>query len=127
VRRKVKGKSELFLLGRFPELSVLQARGKAGVLHASVTDGKNVAQAKRSEKAELTLGELFDEHVERHLKRSRKTWQVQQENIERYFGPWKNHKLSAITREDVELLHGSLGKKRGHYSANRALDLLRAA
>jgi len=127
VRRKVKGKSELFLLGRFPELSVEQARAKAGGFHAAVTDGKNAAQAKRAEKAELTVGELFDEYVERHLKKSRKTWEVQQENIERYFGPWKNHKLSAITREDVELLHGAIGKKRGHYSANRALDLLRAA
>ncbi len=127
VRRKVKGKSELFLLGRFPELTVEQARAKAGGFHAAVTEGKNVVEAKRAEKAELTLGELFDEYIERHLKKSRKTWQVQQENIERYFGPWKNHKLSAITREDVELLHGSLGRKRGHYSANRALDLLRAA
>ncbi len=127
VRRKVKGKSELFLLGRFPELTIEQARAKAGGFHASVTEGKNVAQAKRAEKAELTIGELFEEYVERHLKKSRKTWQAQQENIERYFGPWKNHKLSAITREDVELLHGALGKKRGHYSANRALDLLRAA
>lgn len=127
VRRKVKGKSELFLLGRFPELTVEQARAKAGGFHASVTDGKNVAEAKRAEKAELTLGELFEDYVERHLRKSRKTWQVQQENIDRYFGPWKNHKLSAITREDVELLHGALGRKRGHYSANRAIDLLRAA
>jgi len=55
VRRKVKGKSELFLLGRFPELSVEQARAKAGGFHAAVTDGKNAAQAKRAEKAELTV------------------------------------------------------------------------
>lgn len=127
VRRKIKGKSELFLLGRFPELTVEQARAKAGGFHAAVTDGKNAAQAKRVERAEATLGELFDEYVENHLKKSRKTWKAQQENIDRYFVHWKNYKLSSITRADVEQLHISLGKKRGHYAANRALDLLRAA
>ena len=127
VRRKVKGRSELFQLGRYPELSVEQARAKAGGFHAAVTDGKNAAQAKRAERAELTLGELFEEYVEKHLKKSRKGWKAQQENIDRYFEIWKNHKLSAITRNDVELLHGAIGRKRGQYAANRALDLLRAA
>lgn len=127
VRRKVKGRSELFLLGRYPELSVEQARAKAGGFHAAVTDGKNVAQAKRAERAELTLGELFEEYVEKHLKKSRKGWKAQQDNIDRYFDHWKNHKLSSITQNDVELLHGVIGRKRGQYAANRMLDLLRAA
>ncbi|MBX9771916.1 MAG: site-specific integrase, partial [Candidatus Obscuribacterales bacterium] len=127
VRRKIKGKSELFLLGRFPELSVEQARAKSGAFHAAVTDGKNIAQAKRAERAELSLGELFDAYVENHLKKSRKTWQAQLENIDRSFSHWKNHKLSSITRADVEHLHMSIGRKRGHYAANRVIDLLRAA
>lgn len=127
VRRKIKGKSELFLLGRFPELSVEQARAKSGAFHAAVTDGKNIAQAKRAERAELSLGELFDAYVENHLKKSRKTWQAQLENFDRSFSHWKNHKLSSITRADVEHLHMSIGRKRGHYAANRAIDLLRAA
>lgn len=126
VRRKVKGKSELFTLGRFPELTVEQARAKASGFHSALTDGKNLVEARRAERAELTLGELFEEYLERHLKKSRKTWKVLDDNFNRYFGPWKNHKLSAITRSDVEQLHANLGQSRGKYAANRALDLLRA-
>ncbi len=126
VRRKVKGKSELYMLGRFPELSVEQARAKAGGFHAAITDGKNVAEARRAERAELTLGELFNEYLERHLKKSRKTWKVLEDNFERYFGPWKNHRLSVITRADVERIHKDIGRTRGKYAANRAVDLIRA-
>ncbi len=126
VRRKVKGRSELYTLGRFPELTVEQARAKAGAFHSAVTDGKNLVEARRAERAEHTLGELFDEYMERHLKKSRKTWKVVEDNFQRIFGHWKNHRLSAITRTDVERLHYSIGQSRGRYAANRALDLLRA-
>jgi len=126
VRRKVKGRSELYVLGRFPELTVEKARAKAGAFHSAVTDGKNLVEARRAERAEHTLGELFDEYMERHLKKSRKTWKVLEDNFNRYFGHWKNHRLSAITRVDVEKLHHSIGQSRGRYAANRALDLLRA-
>jgi integrase len=126
VRRKVKGRSELYALGRYPELTIEQARAKAGAFHSAVTDGKNLVEARRAERAELTLGELFDEYMERHLKKRRKTWAEMEESFQRYFGAWKNHRLSSITRSDVEKLHRTIGQSRGRYSANRALDLLRA-
>ena len=126
VRRKVKGRSELYALGRFPELSVEQARAKAGGFHSALTEGKSPTQARRAERAEFTLGELFNEYLERHLKKSRKGWKEQELNFERNFGPWRSHKLSTISKSDIEKLHGSIGSKRGQYAANRAIDLLRA-
>lgn len=126
VRRKIKGKSELFVLGRFPELSVEQARAKAGGFHSAITDGRNVVQARRAERAELTLGELFQEYLERHLQKSRKRWKDQVQSFELNFRHWKNHKLSVITRSDVESLHTAIGRTRGRYAANRSVDLLRA-
>ncbi|HEY9792170.1 MAG TPA: integrase family protein [Candidatus Obscuribacterales bacterium] len=126
VRRKVKGKSELYMLGRFPELTVEQARAKASGFHSALTDGKNLIEARRADRAELSLGELFEIYLEQHLKKSRKTWKVLQQNFVRDYGHWKNHKLSAITRADVERLHAVIGQRRGRYAANRAIDLLRA-
>ncbi len=126
VRRKVKGRSELYTLGRFPELSIEQARAKASGFHSALAEGKNMVQARRTEKSELTLGDLFQEYLDRHLKKSRKTWQVLEKNFERDFGSWKNHKLSVISSGDVEKLHRSIGANRGTYAANRAVDLLRA-
>ncbi|HAM57523.1 MAG TPA: hypothetical protein DCQ64_19770 [Candidatus Rokubacteria bacterium] len=39
---------------------------------------------------------------------------------------WRNRRLSDLTREDVAELHARVGRDRGHYTANRALALLRA-
>jgi len=126
VRRKYQGKSERLFIGRFPELSVEQARAKASEFHSSLSAGKNLAQARRGEFAELTLGELFKEYLERHAKKSRKTWEEIEKHFDRVFSPWKPRKLRSIVRDDVEKLHKNIANTRGRYSANRALELLSA-
>lgn len=126
VRRKHKGKSERFFLGRFPELSVEQARDKAADFHASLAKGKNLAEARRAEFAEPTLGELFGQYLERHAKKSRKTWEEMEKQFERSFSGWRSRKLSSILKEDVDKLHQMIADTRGPYAANRALELLRA-
>jgi integrase len=126
VRRKIKGRSERLLLGRFPELSVEVARTKAMQFHSALTDGKNLAEARRGELAELTLGELFQAYLDKHAKKSRKTWEIIEHDFDRNFADWKTRKLSSITQEDVEKLHGQIADSRGKYAANRALELIRA-
>ncbi len=42
----------------------------------------------------MTLGELFDEYVQRHAQKSCKTWNVIVQSFERDFQPWKTRKLS---------------------------------
>jgi integrase len=126
VRRKVKGRSERLLLGRFPDLSVELARTKAMQFHSALTDGKNLVEARRGELAELTLGELFQSYLDKHAKKSRKTWQIIEQDFERNFSQWKNRKLSSIAQADVEKLHGRIAISRGKYASNRALELIRA-
>ena len=126
VRRKVHGHSERLFLGRFPELTVEQARNKVAEFHSSLAQGKNLAQARRADFAEMSLGELFAEYIERHAKKSRKTSDEIQKNFERSFSHWKNRKLSSISNEETEHIHRSIGEDRGPYAANRALELLRA-
>ena len=75
---------------------------------------------------DLTLGELFDEYMERHVDKSKKTGEQIRGNFELLLGAWKKRKLSAITHEDCEQLHGRLGKERGIYTANRCIQLIRA-
>ncbi|MBX9689091.1 MAG: site-specific integrase [Candidatus Obscuribacterales bacterium] len=126
VRRKIHGHSERLFLGRFPELTVEQARDKASEFHSSVAQGKNLAESRRTELAEITLGELFDQYLERHAKKSRKTYDEIQKQFERSFSHWKHRKLSSLNNDDVELLHRTIGDTRGQYAANRAIELLRA-
>lgn len=48
------------------------------------------------------------------------------QDFESLFPHWKERKLSSITRESVELLHAQIGKERGRYRANRAIQLISA-
>jgi integrase len=126
VRRKIKGHSERLLIGRFPELSVEQARAKAAEFHFGVSVGKNLAQIRRQELDEPTLGEAFLEYMERHVKKTRKTAGAIEKSFYRDFSHWKARKLSSIDDHAVEQLHAEVGQTRGKYAANRAIQLLKA-
>lgn len=126
IRRRVNGKNEKHLLGTFPDLSVEQARDKAARFAGSVAFGENPAEQRRLIRGELTLAELFQEYLERHLKKSRKTWAEYEKQFNRYFREWLGRKVSSITQQDVERRHGEIARERGTYAANRALQLIRA-
>jgi len=127
VRRKVKGVSERLFLGRFPELTVEQARSKASAFHAALADGKNLNDARRYDMREPTLGVIFDQYIERHCQKSRKTWMKLTPEFDRSFKDWRNRKASGITTEDIEKRHAVIGAERGIYAANRAIEIMRAA
>ena len=126
IRRRVNGKNEKHFLGSFPDLSIEQARDKAARFAGAIASGDNPSDKRRMIQGELTLGELFEEYLERHLKKSRKTWVEYEKQFKRYFEEWLGRKISTITQEDVERRHGELSRKRGTYAANRALQLIRA-
>jgi integrase len=148
VRRKVSGRSERFLIGRFPDLTIEQARAKAASIHASLAIGDNPAEARRKLKGEMTLGQLFDEYESRYLiPKQKKSADELRCNYERYLGElspsprnkhgrerkkptgsvnWHRRKLSSVSREDVRRLHTKIGVSIGRTTANRVLQLLRA-
>ena len=126
LRRKHKGKSERVVIGRFPDLSVEQARGKAGDINSAFANGNNPAELRRLSRAEPTLGELFDEYLERYAKLHTKTSSQMEDSFRLYLHQWKNRKVSTVQRTDVQKLHTQLGKERGQVTANRTIELLRA-
>ncbi len=126
LRRKLNGKSERVLIGQFPDFTIEEARGKAGALNSAFAKGDNPADLRRAARAELTLRQLFEEYVERHAKPRTKTWPEMEANFRRYLNPWESRKLSTISRSDVQKLHADLGSSKGHATANRVLELLRA-
>ena len=61
LRKRVKGgKPETVSLGRFPDITIEQARTKAQQLLSEFVMGNNPAEKKREEKSELTLLGLFN-------------------------------------------------------------------
>lgn len=104
-------------------LTIDMARKLALAVVGSTADLK---EQKRRSSAELTLKELFEEYLERHAKKSRKTWRDMQAVFDRHLAQWSTRPISSITHSEVDALHGRLGKDSGEYMANRVLQLLRA-
>ncbi len=150
VKRWVKahGKSERITIGRFPGVTIEQARNAAGRIGAAIAEGRNPAEALREKRAELTLGELFELYLERYaLPRGKKTAAAMREMWERYLGVlppqerkprgklrtkhragvnWQKRKLSMIKPAEVVRLHTDLGRAGVKTTANRVVELVSA-
>lgn len=124
--KKIDGRPERHHLGTFPALSVDAARDKATKLLARIASGDNPAEAKRKERGELTLGQLFELYMEHHAIPHKRASSVAEDRRlwKRYLDPWSARKLSTIGRADVAKLHSRIGREHGHYAGNRALALM---
>jgi integrase len=126
VTKWINGKSERILLGKFPDLTVEQARKGAQALLGQIASGINPQNEKRKLRHDLTLGEFFDQYMERHSKVHKKSWKYDEREIPRFLKVWFHRKLSDITKPEVRLLIDKIIAKSGKYQANRILERLRA-
>ncbi|MGB2938511.1 MAG: tyrosine-type recombinase/integrase [Phycisphaerae bacterium] len=123
---RINGRCERIKIGRFPGISVEQARTEAQKLTGQVAQGLNPQDRKRAAREEMTFCNLFALYMETHAKVHKKSWKQDQGQYDRYLKPLAGRKVSAITQADLERLHVRIGREHGHYSANRALALVRA-
>lgn len=128
VFKRVKhGSPERITLGRYPDLTVEQARAMAAEINATIAKGENPADAGRDSREEPSLNQAFDEYYNDYLvPQGKKTIDDIEANYKRYLSGFANKKLSHIKESDVRKLVNTLGKDKGHATANRTLELLRA-
>ncbi|MEJ1372589.1 MAG: tyrosine-type recombinase/integrase [Candidatus Sedimenticola sp. (ex Thyasira tokunagai)] len=124
VYRRVQGRPERITLGRFPSMTVEQARTKTTETNATIVKGKSPNAEKKAIRDEITLKNLFDLYLSRHGKLHKKSWENDQAQFDRYLESWKARKLSNIRKSDIQRLHAKIGDKAGVYAANRLLSLL---
>jgi integrase len=126
VLKRVKGGSPLrTTLGRFPDMSIEQARRQAAVILAEIAEGGNPAEVKRALKAELTFADLFNIYLERHAKVHKKTDKNDEQRYKQYLEkPLGNKKLSAITKDVIATIHAKITSDGHPVVANRVLALL---
>ena len=125
VFRRIKGgQPERVTLGRFPDMTIEQARRNAATINAAIEGGANPAEAKRAHKAEMTFGDLFNEYMERHAKLEKRTWANDQQRYEQYLEKsLAKIKLSKLTKVQIGAVHSSISMA-GHATvANRVLAL----
>ncbi len=121
--RKINGSPERITLGRYPDLTIEQARGKASEINANIANGLNPADSVRISKIEMTLEDLFNEYMARTAAFNKRP-DKPKANYRLYLSQWKKRKLSSIKHEEVDRLHKKLGREKGKVTANIALKLL---
>lgn len=136
--RWIGGKAQQKSLGRYPEMTIEQARKRADELNGAVALGaEDLKKASGSTRGEMTFGDLFKWYYKNHslTKRSVRDDEMQ---FRLHFQGLVNTRLSKITKTELRQLHKSIAERTrkygkdgktiirsGHYAANKALRLLR--
>lgn len=122
--RRIKGRPKIERIGKWPDMSVAEARGK-------IKEGLSPKAAR----GEMTFGALFAEYMQRHSIPNKRTSGEDQSLYDRRLKHWADRKASDISRGDVQALRDRIarsanrfdmpGERRGNvHQANRALALL---
>jgi len=117
VFRRIKGGApERITLGRFPSMTVEQARNAAAALNAEIASGASPSAVKRAARAEPTFADAFEDFESHKRKRdgspiSNKTKRDYRDLLRLYMDGFAGRKLSAIERVDVRSLRERVNKK----------------
>lgn len=126
-----------YTIGRFPEVSVNQAREEVGKLLSRLTAGEDIKGAARSIREEQTLDVLFYGWLA-HAKQHKRSWRDDEQRYSLHLKPtFGTARISSITTEQVRKWHSQLptkGRQRSldgekkclsQASANRCFALLK--
>jgi integrase len=116
------GRSKRIRLGRFPTMSVEQARKAA---RAITGDDARGVEPRQSRRGGPTVADLFD-HWIAHAKTEKRTWKDDKRQYDQYMGALKSRKLADLTELEVAKWHRSIRDGHGPYQANRCRALLSA-
>ena len=102
--RKIDGIAERLTLGRYPTMTIDQARRMVAQHNGSIAVGQNPAEEKRSMRQESTLGEVFARYMVEYAKPHKKSWEIDEQRYNVHLIHWQNKKLSAIKKQHVQKL-----------------------
>ncbi len=131
VYRRLKGAGrERVTLGRFPEMTVEQARNAAARVNGAIADGANPAEVRRAYRGEPTFQAVFDEYLD--AKRKRDGSPIAETTRKHYRDATRLHmadlmklRLSAVTHDKVASMHAEVERK-SHSQANRCRAIVSA-
>lgn len=129
VFRRIKGgQPERVTLGRFPAMTVEQARRQASVLNAEIEAGANPAAVRRAIREEPTFADMLDEMLEKKKKRdgspiAERTKKDYLDTARLHMTTIRNSRLSHISRSEVMAIHSKTSKKSAR-QADKAIAII---
>ncbi|WMP17142.1 tyrosine-type recombinase/integrase [Thiothrix lacustris] len=124
VRKHIDGKAARVTLGRFPAMTVVQAREKALAELSQIASTHQTSNQKRAEVRQfdnLTLGKAFQDYTRSHKNLKQTTIKDYERSVRVGFPDWQELPLSKISREMVETRH----RERSQHSEARANNEMR--
>ena len=121
------GKPARMILGKFPDITVEQARTAAATAIGTFAAGGNPLADRRTRREEPTVGDLWD-HWLLYAKAHKRPRSVEEDerNYRLHLSALVGRRLSTIKKSEVQTLHARIGTDKGPYAANRVVALLRA-
>ncbi|WP_218814603.1 tyrosine-type recombinase/integrase [Rickettsiella endosymbiont of Dermanyssus gallinae] len=127
VEKMIKGKQKRLTIGRYPALTVEQARKEAQKLLGKIATGVDpIAESKASKQRSFTLQEVFNDYINARKSLKPSTILDYQRAFNQVIPDWLNKSFLSITKEMVFLRHEAHGKERSESRANDAMRVLRA-
>lgn len=124
--RKIFGRAVRVTLGRYPAMTIDQARRRAKVHVGEMIEGINPNAQKRSHRARgARLSEVLDDYLTARSALKPRTKEDYRAVFRRSFASWADKPLTHLTREMVATRHRQLGET-SPAQANYAMRLLRA-
>jgi integrase len=127
LEKRIDGKVKRLTLGRYPELTVEQARKEAHKLLGHIATGRNpTAEKKQKELQATTLQKAFDDFLIARKNLKPRTLYDYMQLMKVAFPDWQNKALVDINKEMVAKRHTKVGAEHGEAYANLAMRFLRA-
>lgn len=126
--RRVNGAPERIKIGRFPDLTIEQARNEAKRLNSLIILGGNPHKERVAERKAITFRELYDYYYHNHALKFTKRPDDNKKMMEyRVFPIFGNQKAHLITTEQIRNFHTKIGETRAKSTANRLVTVISAA
>ncbi|AEJ03093.1 integrase family protein [Nitrosomonas sp. Is79A3] len=124
INRRIKGGDpQRITLGRYPDMTIEQARRKTLELVHDIAEGKNPADMVREARKEMTLDGLFEEYMNRRAVFNKRP-DKPKATYRLYLSKFGKRKLSSIKHEEIDRFHKKIGREVGIVTANIVLKLL---
>ena len=125
---KVQGKPERVKIGRFPDVTIEQARKLAHKYKGEIVQGINPNKKKSILRNETTLKEFFALYIKRYATghKAKETVEGDIRQYKNFLPKLQNKKLSNITQDNLIELHYYIKNNHGLYSANKLVAFVKA-
>jgi len=127
LEKRIDGKVKRVTLGRYPELTVEQARKEAHKLLGHIATGRNpIAEKEQEILKSTTLKQAFDDFVRVRKNLKERTVYDYRRLMKVAFVDWQDKALTNISKDMVTKRHSKIGADRGEAYANLSMRFLRA-